>query len=88
MIGSMMLTSFLLWILGGMPMAQTTVSEVPCKTIADCWLDAEGKPIARPKAKRGRSIPRGDCGKNLLWLRNRLSCENQVCTAQHVGDRC
>lgn len=84
----MVLAALFLWIVGVMPMGQITVSEVPCKTVADCWLDGEGKPIARPKAKRGRSIPRGDCGKKLLWLRTRLSCENQVCTAQHIGDKC
>lgn len=84
----MVLASLFLWIVSVLPMAQITVSEVPCKTVADCWLDEEGAPIKRPKAKRGRSVPRGDCGRNLLWLRNKLSCENQVCTAQHIGDKC
>lgn len=61
---------------------------IPCKTVADCWLDKEGKPIPRPRAKRGRPIPSGDCGKNLLWLRTRLSCEQQVCVAVNIGDAC
>ncbi len=61
---------------------------VPCDSVAQCWLDEGGKAIARPKKLRGRPLPKGDCGPNLLWLRNRLTCEDRVCTAVHVGDRC
>lgn len=78
----------LLMLLAAAPADPPSVEAVPCNTVADCWLDKDGRPIARPKAKRGRGLPRGDCGKNLLWLRTRLSCEHQVCVAQHVGDRC
>lgn len=67
---------------------RVTVSAVPCKTVADCWLAADGQPIGRPRSKRGRALPRGDCGKRLVWLRNRLSCENQVCVAELIGDKC
>ncbi|MBL8952167.1 MAG: hypothetical protein JNK82_15400 [Myxococcaceae bacterium] len=73
-----------LWLLT----AEPVVSTVPCKTVAECWLDEEGKPIARPKAKKGKAVPRGDCGKNLLWLRNQLSCDENVCVAKFVGDKC
>lgn len=59
-----------------------------CKTVADCWLDERGKAVARPKSKQGRPIPRGDCGKNILWLRHRLACEQSVCVAVFVGDEC
>ena len=61
---------------------------VSCKTVADCWLDDGGGAIARPAKFRGRQLPRGDCGANILWLRNRLSCEQQLCVAVHVGDKC
>ena len=65
-----------------------TVSEVPCQTVADCWLDALGAPIARPAKQKGKAVPRGDCGKKLIWLQNRLSCEKNFCAATHIGDRC
>lgn len=65
-----------------------TVSDVPCKSVKDCWLDPDGKPEARPKAFRNKPIPRGDCGSHLLWLRNELSCEQDRCTATFVGDAC
>ena len=68
--------------------AEPNVSDVACQTVADCWLDVNGKAMARPASKRGHPLPRGDCGNNLLWLRNRLSCEEHVCKAEHVGDRC
>jgi hypothetical protein len=61
---------------------------VPCKTIADCWLDNEGHPIARPKSKRGLKIPRGNCDTRLVWLRYQLSCTEQVCTALFLPDQC
>ncbi|MBX7099784.1 MAG: hypothetical protein K1X89_18860 [Myxococcaceae bacterium] len=75
-----------LWLLAGAP--RVTVSEVPCTTVDDCWLDEGGKPIARPRAKKGRALPRGDCGGKIEWLRNRLSCQNKVCTAELIGDKC
>lgn len=66
-----------------------TVSEVPCVTVDDCWLDEEGKPIARPKAKKGKPFPKRACGgPGLVWLRNRLTCSNKVCTAEFIGDKC
>lgn len=81
-----MLLAFTLLMLSQTP---PTVSDVACKTVADCWLDADAKPIARPKAKKGRPLPRGDCGRNILWLRTRLTCsEENVCVAEHVGDKC
>jgi hypothetical protein len=64
------------------------VSKAPCQTEAECWLDADGNPIARPKSKQGRPIPRGNCGALLVWLRNELSCQENVCVARLVGDRC
>ncbi len=68
--------------------ASPIISDVPCQSVADCWLDAASKPIARPKKLRGKPVPRGDCGKNLQWLRTRLTCEQRVCTALVIGDRC
>jgi len=61
---------------------------IPCQTVADCWLDSAGHAIARPRRKRGQPIPRGDCGGNIVWLRNRLMCIDHVCAAVHIGDRC
>lgn len=62
---------------------------VSCKTVSDCWLDADGHAIARPKKFKGKALPRGDCGKNLLWLRNTLECSDAgLCVATHVGDKC
>jgi hypothetical protein len=68
--------------------ASPTVSDVPCQTVADCWLDAASKPIARPKKFRGKPVPRGDCGRKLQWLRTRLACEQNLCTALDIGDKC
>ena len=59
-----------------------------CKTVDDCWIDNQGQAIARPKSKKGHKIPRGDCGKNILWLRTKLTCEEGVCKAENVGDKC
>jgi hypothetical protein len=73
-----------LWLLAAEPVR----SDVQCRTVAECWLAEDGKPIARPRSKRGRPLPRGDCGKNLLWLRHQLSCEAGVCVSQLIGDRC
>lgn len=64
------------------------VSEFPCETVADCWLDTDSKPIARPKKLRGKPLPRGDCSRKLQWLRNRLACEENVCTVTNIGDKC
>ena len=84
----MKLISLLLLLLFEVRADHITISTVPCKTVADCWLDKDGKPIRTPSAKRGRKKPRPDCEKNIVWLRNRLKCENQVCVAELVGDRC
>ncbi len=78
------MTLLVLWLLS----AEPVVSTVPCKTVAECWLDEEGKPIPRPRSKKGRAVPRGDCGKNLLWLRHRLTCEENVCVSLNIGDKC
>ncbi len=75
-------------VLAAVPYGTVTVSDVPCKTVADCWLDKDGKPIARPKRMKGKKVPKGDCGKNLLWLRNVLTCEKDVCVAKFVSDMC
>ena len=65
------------------------VSQVACQSVAECWLDADSKPIARPKKLRGKPVPRGDCsGKKLQWLRNRLACEENLCTVTFIGDKC
>lgn len=66
------------------------VSSVPCSTVDECWLDAKGHPVARPKRSKGKALPTGDCGKQLHWLRHRLSCDEarHVCVALEVGDRC
>lgn len=61
---------------------------VACQTVADCWLDPQGAAIPRPAKRKGQKLPKGDCGKNLLWLRHRLSCEEQVCKVQFMGDAC
>jgi hypothetical protein len=65
-------------------------STVPCQTVADCWLDPRGVPIARPKKFKGQKLPRGDCERKLVWLRYQLSCspQKQVCEAVFRGDRC
>ena len=68
--------------------AEPIVSTVPCKTVAECWLGPGGTPIARPKSMKGRKLPKGDCGKNLLWLRHELSCQQNVCVSTYVGDMC
>ena len=75
---------FMLWMLS----AEPVVSTVQCTSVDECWLDAEGKAVARPKSKKGRPLPRGDCGKNLLWLRHKLTCEEGVCVSQNIGDKC
>lgn len=64
------------------------VSAVPCQTVADCWLDDSGNAIQRPKKLKNKPVPKGDCGKNLNWLRRRLSCDESFCTVQYVGDKC
>ncbi len=84
----MTIVSFMLWLLAAAPSERIHISTVPCKSVADCWLDADSNPIARPQSKRGRALPKPDCGKNIQWLRNRLSCEQQVCVVEHIGDKC
>jgi hypothetical protein len=61
---------------------------VPCRSIADCWLDEAGQPIKRPRKLRGRQVPRGDCGANIFWLHHRLECIAAQCHVTIVGDRC
>jgi hypothetical protein len=61
---------------------------VPCRSVGDCWLDASGNAIKRPKRYRGKPLPRGDCGARINWLRNWLSCTDGRCSVQHVGDKC
>jgi len=70
------------------PKHEDAASPVPCRSIRDCWLDADGTPIARPRRLRGKAIPKGDCGGNILWLRNRLACDQGRCVAAFIGDRC
>ena len=83
-----MLLALALFMLAAGSSDRVTVSTVPCGTVAECWLDDAGRPIARPKANKRRKLPVGDCGRNLLWLHNRLSCDNNVCTAEFIGDKC
>jgi hypothetical protein len=83
---AVLLSASLAWSDTAVPDAKA--GAVPCQTIADCWLDADGKAIARPKRFRSKPVPRGDCGKNLVWLRNRLTCEANVCAVTFIGDRC
>ena len=76
--------------------ATATISEraiaepapVQCKTVDDCWLNESGEAIKRPKRHRGKAIPRGNCGNRLHWLRHLLSCEENVCKAKLIGDKC
>jgi hypothetical protein len=65
-----------------------TPNQASCKTVADCWLDDDGNAIARPKSQRGRPLPKGNCGENLLWLRNVLECQQGFCASKHIGDMC
>ncbi len=73
----------------GPPIDRVTKSAVRCTTVAECWLDADGKPIARPKKFKGKKLPKGTCSNSgLLWLRHKLTCQQNVCTAEFVGDMC
>ncbi len=83
-----MIGAVLTLLLSAEPAPRTTVSTIACQSVAECWLDSSGKPIARPKKLRTRALPKGDCGKNLLWLRNVLVCEQNVCVSRFVGDAC
>lgn len=67
---------------------RTTVSDVACKTVNDCWLDERGAPIARPKKLHDKPLPHGDCGAHLEWLQHELRCDQNRCTAIFVGDKC
>ena len=82
----MLLLGLLMTVLSAEP--NVTVSDVACQSVGDCWLDADSKPIARPKKLRGKPIPGGDCGARLQWLRNKLACEKSVCVVRNIGDRC
>ena len=70
------------------PNAGETSAAPACRSVADCWLDEEGRAIRRPARYRGRHLPRGDCGAHLRWLRHSLTCDEGVCTARDIGDRC
>jgi hypothetical protein len=85
-----MLLSLVAVLLSAEPNPRVSASTVACTTVAECWLDADGKPIARPKKFKGKPLPTGDCGKRLVWLRNQLTCDEtqKVCVAEHVGDKC
>lgn len=72
----------------GLARAAGAEEPVACRTVADCWLSPSGDPVKRPKRHRGKPLPRGDCGKNLRWLRNLLTCEESVCTVKRIGDKC
>jgi hypothetical protein len=65
--------------------APTLPSSPPASAPA---VTERGNAIARPKRYRGKPLPRGDCGKNLHWLRHRLVCEGGVCVSRNVGDMC
>jgi hypothetical protein len=76
------------WSDTAVPAPKAKPAPVPCKTVADCWLDADGNAIPRPKRFKGRRLPKGNCGGNILWLTNLLSCEEHVCVSMPIGDRC
>ncbi len=81
----MLATFALLLTLSQAPDAGTAVA---CKTVADCWLDDEGRAMARPKAQKGKKIPLGDCRGKKVWLRHVLTCEQNVCISTYRGDQC
>ncbi len=69
--------------------SRVRTSDVACQSVNECWLAPDGAPIARPKKFKKRSLPAGTCSSSgLLWLRHRLSCEQQRCTSTFVGDKC
>ena len=79
------------------PGERIKVSTVECKTVDECWLDDGGAPVARPKKFKGQQFPKGDCGRNLIWLRTRIRCEvptvpdagsAKVCVTENIGDKC
>ncbi len=78
----------LLLLLTALWMSDGGVSEIPCNTVAQCWLDDAGHAIRRPKKYAGRSLPRADCQGNLLWARYRLLCVQHRCESLFVGDMC
>ena len=43
---------------------------------------------ATQAAEEFQPLPKGDCGKNLNWLRRCVTCEQRFCTVQYVGDKC
>ena len=61
---------------------------VPCRSIDDCWMNASGEAIKRPGRLKGKPLPRGNCGNHIVWLRNELACEQNVCVVRHHGDKC
>jgi hypothetical protein len=82
-----MLIALAVWLLTAAP-EPGAEPRVPCRTVADCWLDRDGKVVARPKQFKGKPLPRGDCGEKLYWLRTHLTCEAKVCVATQQGDKC
>ena len=65
------------------------VSTVKCVTVADCWLDKNGAAVARPAKFKGKPFPKNSCsGSGLLCLRHKLTCEQNLCVSQDIGDRC
>lgn len=83
-----MFLTIALTLLVGQARAPGPAKPVPCKTVADCWLNSIGDPIKRPAKQRGKPLPNGDCGANKVWLRHVLTCEDKVCTVKYVGDKC
>ena len=86
-----MLLSLLALLLSDVPPPPTVVDAgvaVSCRTVNDCWLAPDGKAIPRPAKFKFRQLPKGDCGKNLLWLRHSLQCEANQCVATFRGDAC
>lgn len=64
------------------PAAPPPAADVACTTADDCWLDADHKPIARPRKLRGKKIV--PChGPDSTWTPD---CKEAKCIA--VGWRC
>jgi hypothetical protein len=84
-----MLTLLALLVVGDVPDAGPVApAPVSCRTVNDCWLAPDGKAIPRPAKFKWRAIPRGDCGKNLLWLRHELTCTENQCVSRNRSDMC
>lgn len=68
--------------------ANAQSSDVPCDTVAQCWLDPAGNAIKRPSKYVGRSLPHGDCSAKLVWARHKLLCEEHRCVSIEIADMC